>query len=159
MGGRVTRLKGSRLLLFNVCTSGVVYAAGDQIQQRFEGRGRKTADWRRSGRMASVGAPIGLLSHYWYLLLDRTIPAITARAVARKVLADQLLFGPVCLATFFVGRYGNRTYRLPPWRLFLMTPGMGILEGKGSKEIGADMKALFPTAYLVNIITCEKFEV
>ena len=57
MGGRVTRLTGSRLLLFNVCTSSAVYAAGDLIQQRFEGRGRETADWRRSGRMTSVGAP------------------------------------------------------------------------------------------------------
>ena len=100
-------MAGSRLLLFNVCTSTVVYAAGDRIQQRIEGRGRKkadlAADWKRTGRMASVGAPIGALSHYWYIMLDRVLPGITRRAVVRKVMADQCIFGPICLSIFFIG--------------------------------------------------------
>lgn len=100
-------MTSSRLLLFNVCTSSVMYAAGDHIQQRFEGRAIQTVDWWRSGRMATVGAPIGVLGHYWYILLDKAVPSIAARAVARKVLADQLIFGPVCLTTFFVGKNGH----------------------------------------------------
>jgi protein Mpv17 len=112
-----------------------MYAAGDLIQQRLEGRKRKKAvdrlatDWKRSGRMGSVGAPIGVLSHYWYTMLDRVLPGITRRAVVRKVMADQCIFGPICLSTFFVG--------------------MGVLEGKTSTEIGMDMKTLFPPAYLL----------
>lgn len=105
MGGRVARLTGPRLLLFNVCSTSLVYAAGDQIQQQFEGRKRETTDLQRSSRMASVGAPIGAMSHYWYILLDRILPDITRRAVARKVLADQCIFGPICLTTFFVGKF------------------------------------------------------
>jgi protein Mpv17 len=114
MGGRVTRLAGSRLLLFNVCASSAMYAAGDLIQQRLEGRKRKKAvdrlatDWKRSGRMGSVGAPIGVLSHYWYTMLDRVLPGITRRAVVRKVMADQCIFGPICLSTFFVGKLYNK---------------------------------------------------
>ena len=91
-------------MLFNVCTSTVVYAAGDRIQQRIEGRSRKEADWKRTGRMASVGAPIGAMSHYWYIMLDRVLPGITRRAVVRKVMADQCIFGPICLSTFFIGK-------------------------------------------------------
>ena len=106
MGGRLTRLRGSRLLVFNVCASGVGYAAGDQLQQRFEGRGQ--SDWVRSGRMAGVGAPIGAMGHYWYQLLDRALPGVVAGAVVRKVLADMCIFAPVCLVTFFTGKPGNR---------------------------------------------------
>ena len=102
----MTRLKGSRLLLFNVCTSGAVYAAGDQLQQRFAGRARETVDWGRSLQMVGVGAPIGAMGHFWYLLLDRALPGLAARTVARKVLADMCIFGPVCLATFFAGIAG-----------------------------------------------------
>lgn len=126
MGGRVTRLKGSRLLLFNVCSSSVVYAAGDQIQQRFEGRDRKTTDWWRSSRMTGVGAPIGAMCHYWYILLDRVLPGITGRAVARKVLADQCIFGPICLSTFFIGRYiiicGSPQITSWPAKIYSNTP-------------------------------------
>lgn len=104
MGGRVARLTGPRLLLFNVCSTTLVYAAGDQIQQKFEGRKRGTTDLTRSSRMASVGAPIGALNHYWYVMLERILPEITRRNVARKVLADQCIFGPICLTTFFVGK-------------------------------------------------------
>lgn len=79
--------------------------------------------------MTGVGAPIGAMCHYWYILLDRVLPGITGRAVARKVLADQCIFGPICLSTFFIG--------------------MGVLEGKGSKEIAIDMKTLFLPTYLL----------
>lgn len=147
MGGRITRLAGSRLLVFNVCTSSIVYAAGDQIQQRFEGhRHRREADFRRSGRMTSVGAPIGALNHYWYMLLDRIIPGITSRAVVRKILADMIIFGPICLTAFFVGNHIKPITCIDPFFV-----GMGVLEGKNSKEIALDVKTLFPTAYLVCI--------
>lgn len=109
MGGRIARLTGSRLLLFNVCSTTVVYAAGDQIQQQFEGRKRETTDLQRSSRMASVGVPIGAMCHYWYIMLERIIPDTTGRAIARKVLADQCIFGPICLTTFFVGKNTYQT--------------------------------------------------
>ena len=106
MGARASRLEGSRLLVFNVVTSGLAYGAGDLIQQRMEARRKGTEvkmDLRRSSRMLAVGAPIGGMSHYWYILLDRVVSGATAGAVVRKVLADMCIFAPICLTTFFVG--------------------------------------------------------
>ena len=62
--------------------------------------------------MGGVGAPIGAMSHYWYIFLDRTLPGITAGAVAKKVLADMCIFGPVCLFTFFAGKLANYEIKL-----------------------------------------------
>ena len=145
----MSRLKGSRLLLFNIVTSGAAYAGGDQIQQRFEGRGRETAtNWRRSGHMTGVGAPIGFMSHYWYILLDRVLPGISGRAVTRKVLADMIIFAPVCLTTFFVGRLSNGITII-----WCGLAGIGLMEGKSSREIAVDMKTFLPVAYVVRKIS------
>ena len=105
MGANATRLSPSRLLLFNVCSTSACYAAGDLIQQRFERRRvKKTNDWPRTGRMAIVGAPMAVMNHYWYILLDRVLPGTAGRTIAKKVLADQGIYGPICLSAFIVGK-------------------------------------------------------
>lgn len=53
--------------------------------------------------MASVGVPIGAMNHCWYWILDRILPGVGGRIVAQKVLADQFIYGPFCLSTFFIG--------------------------------------------------------
>ena len=44
-----------------------------------------------------------------------------------------------------------RTFRQSSgnFKMILLSSGMGVLEGKSSREIVTDMKTLFPTAYLV----------
>ncbi len=103
------------LLLTNVAISVGLSAAGDLLQQRQEaasGERHKDADSAskppssdaRSGlsRAAHMGAAFGLTSgvlcHHWYLYLDRAVPGSGLRVVTRKVLLDQLLFSPVCIA-------------------------------------------------------------
>lgn len=101
MGAAAARLTPPRLMLLNVCSSSILYAAGDVLQQRIESRERNS--WPRTGRMAIVGVPIGAMNHCWYLILDRILPGVGGRIVAKKVLADQLIYGPFCLSTFFIG--------------------------------------------------------
>ena len=101
MGARATRLAPSRLLLFNICSSSVLLAVGDLTQQRIEGH-RKN-NWSRTCRMATVGALVGAMNHSWYSVLDRALPGVAGRTVVKKLLADQLIYGPIALSTFLVG--------------------------------------------------------
>ena len=107
MGTATARMASSRLLLFNTCTSGVMYGAGDFFQQYIEGR--DCNDWKRTGRMAGVGLAIGAMNHYWYGILDQFLPGVDGRMVVKKVLADQGVYGPVCLSTFFIGELSKTT--------------------------------------------------
>ena len=46
----------------------------------------------------AFGATSGLLCHFWYGFLDRLLPGAGLRTVTKKVLADQVVFSPVCIA-------------------------------------------------------------
>ena len=109
MGTATARMASSRLLLFNSCTSVVMYGAGDVLQQYIEGR--DCNDWKRTGRMAGVGLAIGAMNHYWYSILDQFLPGVAGRVVVKKVLADQGVYGPVCLSTFFIGELSKIVHR------------------------------------------------
>ncbi len=90
-----------RLLLVNTGTCCALYTVGDLLQQRIEGC--EKIDWRRTGRMATLGFCMGPLNHSWYLLLDRAILGHGLRIVGKKVLADQLVMAPICCSVFYVG--------------------------------------------------------
>ena len=49
-----------------------------------------------------TGFTVGPIWHWWYKIADYFIPGSGVRVVVKKVLADQLLFSPVCLTTFLV---------------------------------------------------------
>ena len=46
----------------------------------------------------SFGLTSGFLCHFWYNYLDRFLPGSTLRIVVKKVLIDQTVFSPVCIA-------------------------------------------------------------
>lgn len=102
------RVFGRHLLLTNTVSCGVFLATGDLIQQsveikrRLHGAGGRY-DWRRTGRMFVVGLIQGPPHHYWYLWLDRWLPARSVRAVSLKIAADQLVAAPLFALLFFTG--------------------------------------------------------
>ena len=91
-----------RLLLINTGTCCTLYAVGDLLQQRIEGRTK--TDWVRTARMATLGCFMGPVNHYWYVFLDRTIPGVAASIVGKKILADQLVMAPICCSVFYIGK-------------------------------------------------------
>lgn len=48
-----------------------------------------------------IVAPPGIVTHYWYALLDRWWQGRCVKVIAKKVLYDQVLFSPVCLTVYF----------------------------------------------------------
>lgn len=113
-----------------------LYGAGDCIQQglehqRFHKGEPYRHDWMRTTRMCSVGAIMGPFNHYWYVWLDRRIPAAKQfKYVFQKVLLDQSLFAPFCTVSFFV--------------LF------NKFEGHNTAHIKKELKEKFLFTYLVD---------
>lgn len=92
-------------ILTKSITSGVLFGVGDWMAQRIEQRKRKEKqphDLHRTLRMMIWGgvlfAPVG---HAWYNLLERRVAATGKIGIAKKILADQLIFTPPCTIAFF----------------------------------------------------------
>lgn len=92
-----------RLLLVNTGTCCALYTVGDLLQQRIEGS--KKVDWKRTARMATLGFCMGPINHSWYWFLDRVLVGTGAKMIGKKVLADQLVYAPVCCTFFFTGEF------------------------------------------------------
>ncbi|XP_033636457.1 mpv17-like protein 2 isoform X2 [Asterias rubens] len=148
------------LLVTNTVSSGLLLSLGDVLQQCNERRiARKNVllkvnaasatgtvdhigsdnvgtpvpafNWTRTGRMLTIGILLGPLNHYWYLGLDRFLPGIKGRTIAKKILLDEIIASPVMTSIFFVG--------------------MGLLEGKTWAESVNVLKKKFLTVYMVDI--------
>ena len=52
--------------------------------------------------MAISGMSVGIVCHHWYRYLDAKLPGRTIGIVAKKVICDQLVCSPLCIAMFFV---------------------------------------------------------
>lgn len=91
------------LLYTNVGISLCLSGLGDVIEQNYEIMQEEIPAWdrRRTRDMALTGTTVGVVSHYWYKILDRAIPGYTVRIVFRKILVDQLIGSPLCISTFF----------------------------------------------------------
>ena len=56
-------------------------------------------NYLRTGHMSlSFGLTSGIMCHFWYNYLDRLHPGRGLKTIAKKVLTDQVLFSPVCIA-------------------------------------------------------------
>lgn len=78
------------------------------MRQSWEIRARpgQKFDPRRSASMFAVGCSMGPFLHYWYLWLDRLLPASGFRGlpnVLRKVLVDQVVASPMLGVWYFLG--------------------------------------------------------
>lgn len=97
---------GKYLLATNIISSGVLMSIGDLMSQEIEYRNgtstiTKRYDWKRNAKMFIVGAAQGPLHHYFYGWLDRAYLGATIKTTTIKILYDQLIMSPVCIAAFF----------------------------------------------------------
>nr|XP_044997509.1 mpv17-like protein 2 isoform X2 [Jaculus jaculus] len=100
--------RGRALLFTNTLGCGVLMAAGDGARQAWEIRARPGQKFnpRRSASMFAVGCSMGPFLHFWYLWLDRFLPASGVRDlpnVLKKVLVDQLVASPILGGWYFLG--------------------------------------------------------
>lgn len=104
------------LLLTNSLISTAMGALGDFIQQQYDIATESTIkkksglvtsetkqyDWIRTGHMSAAGFTTGLVTHYWYIFLDKKLGNVRRLGlVTKKVLLDQIFFSPVNLAVYF----------------------------------------------------------
>ncbi|XP_034250747.1 mpv17-like protein 2 [Thrips palmi] len=92
------------LLYTNVGISISLSGVGDTLEQHYEIlQGQKDKwDTTRTTRMSISGMTVGVICHNWYRYLDSRLPGRTLSIVAKKVLIDQVVCSPICIATFFI---------------------------------------------------------
>lgn len=89
-----------------------------------------------SARMFIVGTLLGPAHHYYYIYLDKILPQVNLKTVAKKILCDQLFASPATIICFFYG--------------------MGILEKKTMKQSTIELKDKFKYVYMVcNMFTLQ----
>lgn len=81
--------------------------------------------------MTTIGLAFGPLHHYFYVYLNKIYPKTDLSSITKKILADQFIMSPACIATFFYG--------------------MGILEMKSFQEAHQEMKDKFIAVYKVKL--------
>ncbi|KAJ2767382.1 hypothetical protein IWQ57_003971 [Coemansia nantahalensis] len=135
-----------RPLLTLSLTNGAMAGAGDAIAQLLapaqasgSQRTAQAYDPWRTARFGAFGCLFGPVAFRWYSLLDRRFPLpakaaawARARAIGKRVAADQVLFAPVAVASFFAV--------------------MGALEQKTPGEIGASFRDKYPAALAGNYV-------
>lgn len=89
-------------------------------------------DYTRTKNMIIVGAVQGPFHHYFYALLDRTLPGKDAVSIVKKTLVDQFVASPTCLAIFFFG--------------------LGALEKRRMQDINEEVKLKFMDTWKVSIV-------
>jgi len=91
-------------LYTNVGISISLSGVGDTLEQQYEIlQGQKDRrDTTRTMRMSVSGMTVGVICHNWYRYLDSKFPGRTIKVVAQKVLIDQVVCSPICIATFFI---------------------------------------------------------
>lgn len=124
-------LFGRHLVLTNATISTVMGVAGDLVQQHYEILSGHQAQVSsvRTFHMGAAGLTTGMISHYWYVLLDRWMLGRSLRTVLLKVLYDQVVFSPINLTVYF----GT----------------VGILERSGWAEMRSEIWAKGCTIYKV----------
>lgn len=80
-------------------------------------------------RMFIVGLGLGPIHHYYYVWLAKKWPARTSKIITWKIMLDQFVMSPICIAFFFYG--------------------MGALERKSLTNMNAEISNKFEEVYLV----------
>lgn len=97
----------------NVLGYTTLFASADLIQQSLLGRNRpeggaseggRGIDLRQTARVATVGFCFHANFNYqWLRWLERMLPGGGVRAVAAKVVVDQLIAAPLTISAFYIG--------------------------------------------------------
>lgn len=136
--------------------------------------------------MFLIGVMMAPFGQLWYFkLMERLIPGAPSIEIAlKKVLADQIVAGPVFISFFFSGNYKlqNRIvhlfvhlsvshlpyykckslifcylYQFISINVLFFILGIGLLEGRGGDFSIAELKNKFLTVYMVRYATPFKF--
>ncbi|XP_012286257.1 mpv17-like protein 2 [Orussus abietinus] len=91
------------LFYTNVAISISLSGIGDILEQHYEILKEELTCWSptRTRNMAISGMSIGIICHHWYRYLDSKISGRTIGIVLKKVVIDQLVCSPLCIATLF----------------------------------------------------------
>lgn len=79
--------------------------------------------------MFLVGLGMGIVHHYYYGYINKLWPLRDMMTVSKKILADQLVMSPICIAQFFYS--------------------LGVLERKSIKEMNEEILGKFGPVYTV----------
>lgn len=94
------------LMATNIAISTTFSGLGDVIEQHIERffvlTDARSWDTVRTAKLTTTGLPVGFLSHYWYLGLDKHFAKHTHANVARKIVLSQLIYAPACILVFFL---------------------------------------------------------
>ncbi|KAM6910678.1 mpv17-like protein [Xenentodon cancila] len=110
---RVWALLKAHPYISNVLGYTVLFASADLIQQGVLG-GKPAAgsaskdapriDWHQTARVATVGFCFHAnFNYYWLRGLERMLPGGGVKAVAGKVVVDQLVAAPLTISAFYIG--------------------------------------------------------
>jgi len=86
------------LFVSNLSISFVLSGVGDFIEQTIEQKKGKWNKLRTLQMSTSFGLTSGFLCHHWYNYLDRVLPGRGLSIVVKKVVWDQIVFSPICIA-------------------------------------------------------------
>ena len=82
-----------------LATGAFVMAVGDASTQ-LAVEGGQTLDPNRIGCAAFFNGAISPVLHYWYQFLDRKFPGVSVRALAPKLIANQMVSSPILSPAF-----------------------------------------------------------
>lgn len=99
----------------NVLGYTALFASADLIQQSvLRGKPSTTSasedtpasiDWRQTARVATVGFCFHAnFNYHWLRGLERMLPGGGVKAVAGKVVVDQLIAAPLTISAFYIGK-------------------------------------------------------
>ncbi|KAM6165813.1 peroxisomal membrane protein 2 isoform 1-T1 [Erethizon dorsatum] len=122
-------------VLTKAATSGILSALGNFLAQMIKKKQKiedsQNLDVRGPLRYAVYGFFVtGLLSHYFYLFLERWVPPEVPLASIKRLLLDRLLFAPAFLLLFFLA--------------------MSLLEGKDAAAFATWVRSSFWPALRMN---------
>lgn len=93
--------------LANACTGCLTFTMGDILAQKIQHRnkrGNSQVDYWRSAHVGMLGLVMnGVFLYHWYNVLDKVVgSSMTSKVgVAIKVAADQFIYAPFAIMTFF----------------------------------------------------------
>lgn len=100
-----TKAFSKRYLFYtNVFISFSLSGAGDFVEQQYEITKCTSDDYdlTRTKNMSVSGASAGVLTHFWYVYLDKIIPGASFPVVMKKLVLDQIICSPLIILNMFV---------------------------------------------------------
>lgn len=149
-------------LLTKCGTTMTLGGLGDIIEQNLSNYRNGTKNpWNpvRTAKLATFGFVMaGPLNHYWYKILDKTIPSKSMVNNVQKMIIDQVVFAPIIVTTFFASMNFMNGGSVKVTSIFanlLLTPLLQDLQTTLENKFLHTMKmnyTVWPAAQLFNFV-------